>query len=88
MNHFAIVVTQQGPFLHVVNLDEECLPLRPEPSSEAEELDCVADRVLLRDLGQLVETEGVTWHKAKMSACPTVRRQFTVKNSLQGVALS
>ena len=62
-----ILAIQQGPFLRVVDVDD-CLPIRAEPSPDAGELACMAERVLLTDLGETTELEDATWHKARTPA--------------------
>ena len=62
------VIVQHGPFLHVTDVGEECLPIRSEPSSSSEELACIAEHVLLTDLGDMVTDEGVTWHRMRTPA--------------------
>ena len=60
---------QQGPFLRVVGMGEDCLPLRADPSPQAEELDCMAERVLLQDQGgDVIADDGVTWQRVKTPA--------------------
>ena len=62
------VIVQHGPFLRVVNIGADCLSITAEPSPDADELACMAERVLLQDQGDVVTDEGVTWHKAKTPA--------------------
>ena len=62
-----LVGLQRGPFLPVTNVDG-CLPIRAEPSPDAEELACAAERVLLTHLGEAVEVDGVTWRKVRTPA--------------------
>ena len=70
LEEFVRLGVQQGPFLRVAGVGDDCLSLRAEPSPDAEELACAADRVLLTDLGGVVEAgtfpyvydiERVTW---------------------------
>ncbi|UCH86649.1 MAG: SH3 domain-containing protein [Dehalococcoidia bacterium] len=49
-----------GPFARVVDTGS-CLNVRAEPGSAAEVLACAADGVLLRDMGETQETDGMTW---------------------------
>ena len=62
------VAVQLGPFLRVVVVGDDCLPLRAEPSLEAAELACVAERVLLTDLDEAMEIDGTTWRRARTPA--------------------
>ena len=64
----SILAAQRGPFLRIVDLEGGCLPLMSEASSEAEELACVVERVLLTDLGDVITDEGVTWHRVRTPA--------------------
>ena len=59
---------QQGPFLRVAADVDGCLSVIADHSPDAAELDCMAGRVLLTDLGETVEIEGVTWHKVRTPA--------------------
>ena len=62
------VAIQRGPFLRVVDV-YECLALKDEPSSDAEELACVAERVLLQDQGgDVITDDGVTWRRVRTPA--------------------
>jgi len=56
-----IVAVQRGPFARVANADGTCLNIRAEPGSASQILDCAAEGVLLRGLGQAAEAEGVIW---------------------------
>ena len=58
---------QTGPFARVVDTGL-CLNVRAEPSLAARALDCMADGVLLRDLGEMREAEGVTWVRVSTPA--------------------
>ncbi len=58
---------QIGPFARVVDTGS-CLNLRAEPSLGAQALDCMADGVLLRDLGEVSEADGVTWVRVSTPA--------------------
>jgi hypothetical protein len=51
---------QRGPFARVVNTGS-CLNIRDGPSLESNVITCAADGVLLRDQGETVESDGVTW---------------------------
>ena len=68
LEHFSRLALQPGPFLQVVDVGEDCLSLRAEPSLDAEELACMAERVLLQDQGDVVTDEGIIWRKAKTPA--------------------
>ena len=58
-----------GPFLRVVGVGEDCLPITAEPSLDADALDCVAERVLLQEPGgDVITDEGITWRKVKTPA--------------------
>ena len=65
---FRLLAVQQGPFLQVADMSEECLPLRAKPSLDAKELACVAERVLLQDQGDTATDDGITWHRASTPA--------------------
>lgn len=65
--HLLPIAIQRGPFLRVVNVDD-CLPLRAEPSHDAEELACAVERVLLTDLAEAMELDGTTWRSVRTSA--------------------
>ena len=68
-NTLVPVAVQQGPFLRVVDMEGDCLPLMSDPSSESQELDCVAERVLLQDQGGgVITNEDITWRKVKTPA--------------------
>ena len=67
-NSFIPRLVLQGPFLRVVDVGEDCLPLRANPALDAEELACAAERVLLQDQGDVVTDEGVTWHRVRTPA--------------------
>ena len=56
-----VLAVQRGPFALVVNTDNTCLNVRAEPLPSAGILDCAAEGVLLRDLGQAVDFAGSTW---------------------------
>ena len=58
---------QQGPFLRV-SLPGDCKNVRAEPGLDAEILDCAAEGVLLRDLGEQAEHGGRTWLKVRTPA--------------------
>ncbi len=58
---------QIGPFARVVDTGL-CLNVRVEPSLAAQALDCMADGVLLRDLGEVSEADGVTWVRVSTPA--------------------
>ena len=62
------VIVQHGPFLRVINVGGDCLPLRVDPLPEAAELACVAERVLLQDQGDVVTDDGVTWREVRTPA--------------------
>ena len=62
----AAIAIQQGPFLQVTGVDD-CLPILAEPSPDAEELACMAERVLLTDMGEAVQLADLV-----MSPDPTV----------------
>jgi hypothetical protein len=55
-----IVAVQQGPFACVINTEGTCLNIRAEPGA-GQALDCAADGVLLRDLGETADVSGVAW---------------------------
>jgi hypothetical protein len=55
-----ILAAQQGPFARVVNTEGTCLNIRAEPGA-GQVLDCAAEGVLLRDLGQTADVQGITW---------------------------
>ena len=57
----SIVAVQRGPFARVVNTDNTCVNVRAEPLPSAGILDCAAERVLLRDLGESMDFAGSTW---------------------------
>ncbi|MDD9994218.1 MAG: SH3 domain-containing protein [Dehalococcoidia bacterium] len=57
-----------GPFLRVVGVEEDCLPVRRQPSHHADELDCVAGRVLLQDQGDTATDDAITWRRVKTPA--------------------
>jgi hypothetical protein len=57
-NH--IVAALRGPFARVVNTGS-CLNIRDGPSLDTNVITCAADGVLLRDQGETVESDGVTW---------------------------
>ena len=62
---------RQGPFLRVVDVGEGCLPIVAEARPDAEELACVAERVLLQDQdlgGDVITDDGVTWRRARTPA--------------------
>ncbi|HSP55107.1 MAG TPA: SH3 domain-containing protein, partial [Dehalococcoidia bacterium] len=59
-NH--IVGFQTGPFARVVNTGS-CLNIRDGPSTTAAVVTCAADGVLLRDIGEASEADGVTWSR-------------------------
>jgi hypothetical protein len=56
-----VLSIQQGPFARVVNTENTCLNIRAEPLPSAGVLDCAAEGVLLRDLGQGADIAGTTW---------------------------
>lgn len=58
---------QRGPFLRV-SLPGDCKNVRAEPGLDAEILDCAAEGVLLRDLGEQAEHGGRTWLKVRTPA--------------------
>ena len=60
-----VFAIQHGSFLRVVGIDGGCLPIRSDPSPDAEELACMAERVLLQDQGESVEVVGTIWRRAK-----------------------
>ena len=62
------VIVQQGPFLQVIGVGEDCLPIRAEPSPDADELACAVERVLLQDQDEAVEVDGATWLKVETPA--------------------
>ena len=64
----SFVGLQQGPFLRVINVGDDCLPLRADPLPEAAELACVTERVLLQDQGDVVTDDGVTWREVRTPA--------------------
>ena len=68
MEDFIILGVQHGPFLRVTGLEKGCLPIRAETSTDSEELACAAERVLLTDLVEASEADGVTWHKVRAPA--------------------
>ena len=47
---------------------KDCLPIRTEPSSSSEELVCTAERVLLTDLAEVSEVDGITRHSVRPPA--------------------
>jgi hypothetical protein len=53
--------TKQEAFARVVNTEGTCLNIRVLPNTSAASLDCAAEGVFLRDLGQVAEAEGVVW---------------------------
>ena len=55
------------PFARVAGAGD-CLNLRDQPSLSARPLDCVADRVLLRIDGGVVEAEGFSWIQVRTPA--------------------
>ena len=56
-----VAAAQRGPFARVVNTDNTCLNVRAEPLPSAGILDCAAEGVLLRDLGEPTDLAGSTW---------------------------
>lgn len=50
-----------GGRLVMVTGTGDCLRIREAPALEADEVACMADEVLLRDLGEAQEADGVTW---------------------------
>ena len=58
------IAVQRGPFLRVVDVGD-CLPVLSDQSLDAEELACAAERVLLTDLGEASEVDGITWHRVR-----------------------
>ena len=57
-----------GPFLRVTGVDD-CLPVRADHSPDAEELDCMAERVLLQNQGgDVITDDGVTWRRVRTPA--------------------
>ena len=56
-----IVAVQSGPFERVINTNDTCLNVRSEPLPSAGILECAAEGVLLRDLGDATEFAGSTW---------------------------
>ena len=56
--------SNHGPFLQVTGV-EGCLPIRAEASPDAGELACMAERVLLTDLGEASELDGSIWHRVR-----------------------
>ena len=44
------------------------LPIQAEPSSDSEDLACMAERVLLTDLAEASEVDGATWHRVRTPA--------------------
>ena len=65
---FRLLAVQIGPFLQVIDV-ENCLPLRASPSPDAEEFACMAERVLLTNLGEASEADGTTWHRVRTPSC-------------------
>ena len=59
---------QFGPFLRVADDLDGCLLVLADHSPNAEELDCMASRVLLTGLGETIELEGTTWHSVRTPA--------------------
>ena len=57
-HRLGLLALQIGPFLRVIDVDN-CLPIRSEPSLGAEELACMAEHVLLTDLGYVATDEGM-----------------------------
>ena len=68
----AVLAVQTGPFLRVANVPPSlggwCLPLRTAPAPDSDQLDCVANHVLLTDLDEAMEVDGIAWHKARTPA--------------------
>ena len=62
-----LVGLQRGPFLRV-SLPDGCKNVRAEPGLDAAILDCAAEGVLLRDLGDQAEHGGRTWHNVRTPA--------------------
>ena len=58
---------QYGPFLHVSG-PGHCLPLRAEPTISSEDLACIANNVLLTDLDEETEVDGMTWRRVRTPA--------------------
>ena len=56
-----IVAVKRGPFERVINTNDTCLNVRSEPLPSAGILECAAEGVLLRDLGDATEFAGSTW---------------------------
>ena len=64
-----LLAVQHGPFLRVIDTGGDCIQLKANPTADAEELDCVAERVLLQDQGRdAIADDGVTWRKVKTPA--------------------
>ena len=64
-----LLAVHQGPFLRVLEVEGGCLPIRAEPSQEAEELACMAERALLQDQdGDVITDEDVTWRRVRTPA--------------------
>jgi hypothetical protein len=56
----AVHAVQTGPFSRIINTGS-CLRVRAEPSLSGQVLDCLADGVLLQDMGETREADGATW---------------------------
>lgn len=63
-----LVAAQHGPSLRVVDAGEDCLPIRAEPLPDAEEVACMAERVLLQDRREASEVDGTAWRRVKTPA--------------------
>ena len=62
------VSVQHGPFLRVVDVGEDCLPIRTNHSPDAEQVACMAERVLLQEQGDVATDEDITWRGVKTPA--------------------
>lgn len=63
------IAIQQGHLRRVVDVDD-CLPILTDAELDAEELACVAERVLLTTLGEGVTNAayGISWTKVRTPA--------------------
>jgi hypothetical protein len=72
----ALHAVQIGPFARIVNTGS-CLRVRAEPSLSGQVLDCLADGVLLQDMGETREADGASW----LSVVTPARRQGWVSTA-------
>ena len=66
VERFTQLAASPGPFLRVIGIGGDCLPVLAAPSPDAAGLACAAERVLLQ--AQASESDGGTWRKVKTPA--------------------